>query len=187
MAQKIITRGTLQAVREQTSSELTNTDNRVDLLDAYAVAAAYGGVRLATPVGLPDLGAGFTTMQADAGSLAVPRGIVQDFANDGLRFSLLSILSVSINITLLHNEDNASRTTQVRLFNVTDAVGSPPATIGIARNQPATNIAATLLLEIPTANLGDLFVVQIGNGDTLTAVTEEEYSFNAFAVSEFRG
>ncbi len=171
-----------QDLRRQLSEELTTISN-------LAVAAAYGGIRLDTLVDLPDIGAGFITMEADAGALATPREVVQDVAGNGLRFSLLSVLSVSINISLLHNELSQSRTVQVRLFNVDKGSGTTSATIGIARNQPATNISISLLLEIPTANLGDLFVVQVGNAtpNDLASVIEQSFGFTAFAVSEFRG
>ena len=98
----VIHRANLHDVRKQISGILNDLEGRIDDLDEYAVGAAYGGVRLATPIDppdIPDIGAGWVTIQADSGVLVTPKWIVQDFANNGIRFEIAGIFSISVNIT----------------------------------------------------------------------------------------
>ena len=151
------------------------------------VAAGYGEVNLATPTALPDIGIGWTTLLFDTNSLAAPRNVTQDAANNGLRFDIEGVFLANINFTLVHNEDNAGREIEVRIYNATKAVGGVGTSIGIARNQPATNFSAAIMAEIPASEVGDLINIQIGNGDTLLAVQLVSCAFSAHSVSEYRG
>ena len=150
--------------------------------------AAYGGIRQAADVVLPDIGIGWTTLLAELPSLTTSRGITQDFANNGIRFNTEGVFSIGVTFAISHNESNASRTINVRIFNSTLGTGADASEIGIARNQPITNYSATLLVDIDTAILGDLFQIQIGGTtDTLLNVVELTFGFITNAVSEYRG
>lgn len=150
------------------------------------VAAGYGGVGLGTPVGIPDLGAGFEVLPADAGLLTTPRFITQDFANDGLRFNIEGVFSVSVVFSLLHNESNAGRSIAVQMFNDTAAAAVFSIVLPIARNQPGTYFSMSFLAEVSAANIGDLFQIRIGGLDTVTTVIVQAYAFNANHVSEWK-
>jgi hypothetical protein len=151
---------------------------------ALWVAAGYGGVRLDAPTALPDLGAFWTTLPATAAVLTAPRGVVQDFANDGLRYGYQGVWSITVYFAIDHNEVTQSRSIEVRIFNATTATGSVSSPIGIARIPPITNYSVTAMVEVDAAQVGDLFQVQIGNNDILTGVTLLSYSFDASHISE---
>ena len=161
-------------------------NRQVQELRETLVFAAYGGIVLKTPTALPDIGAGWTTLLFDTPRLTTPRHVIQDFANNGIRFDHEGIYSINIAFTISHNENNSSRTIEVRLFNVTDGISGESTVIGISRNQPVTNFAAQMLADIGSTDIGDLVVVQVGNGDTLLNVVDVAASFNATSVSEFK-
>ena len=177
-------------VRAQIAAALDDLSERIDKVWADSVAlftaAAYGGIVLKTPTALPDIGAGWTTLLFDTPRLTTPRHVIQDFANNGIRFDHEGIYSINIAFTISHNENNSSRTIEVRLFNVTDGISGESTVIGISRNQPVTNFAAQMLADIGSTDIGDLVVVQVGNGDTLLNVVDVAASFNATSVSEFK-
>jgi hypothetical protein len=144
---------------------------------------AYGGVGLDIPAALGDLGAGWTTLIADIGVLANPKDVVQDFASDGIRFVVPGFYNMAITIALEHNELNASRVSEIRLYNVTDAVAvGDGTTVGTARNQAVTNYSTLQLVEVSTAGVGDLFVVQMGNGSDYTGITLLSFSFTITSI-----
>jgi hypothetical protein len=165
-------------------------DNLVALETAVInnfVSAAYGGIDQSTPVGIADLGIGYVTMPADAAAVSAPRGITQDFANNGIRFDIEGIFTVGITLAIAHNEVNAGRAFRVRLYNVDTATGGSGTLVGTGRNTSVTNFGTSILAEVPLAVVGDLFVVQVGGGDAYTTVEVESYSFDASHVSEFKG
>ena len=151
------------------------------------VAGAYGGIVQDTPVGLPDLGVPWVTLLADTPMVTTPRGIIQDFAQNGLIFNFTGVYSVAVSFTITHIEAQAGREIEIRLYNATKAVGTEGTIIGIGRNQSATNFATTILAEIPQSEVGDLWQAQIGNGDAVLGVEERSFNFMATQVSEYRG
>jgi len=151
------------------------------------VVAAYGGVRLAAQTALPDVGIGWTTLEFDSGVLTSPRGVTQDTANSGLRINEEGIYMVDVSFTLEHSESNSGREIEVRVYNVDKAESGGGTVIGIGRNQPSTNFTTAIMAEAPANTIGDLLVIQIGNGDALTAVNQVSGAFSVHAVGEFRG
>lgn len=150
-------------------------------------SAAYGGVRQSTPVGLPDINATFQTIPADSGSIAAPLGINQDFAKDGVEFEGEGVFQGNIGITLSHNEVNAGRVIQIRLFNATDLQSSIDTVVGTGRNTSVTNINFSSLVNISASSIGDLYVVQISSADSYSSVQLESYSFTVAQISEPKG
>lgn len=174
-------------VRAQITAYLNEIDGRVTTIEGNAVFAAYGGINQSVPVGLPDLGIGWTTLLANNDILATPRGITQDSAQNGIIFNITGVFSVAVSFTITHTEDQGGREIEIRLYNATKAVGTESTTIGIGRNQSATNFSTTILTEIPSSELGDLWQAQIGNGDAITTVEEVSFAFSAIHVSEYGG
>jgi hypothetical protein len=149
--------------------------------------AAYGGIRQSTPVALPDIGAGWTTLTADTDSVAVPRAVTQNTANNSLAVNYNGVWLANIGFSISHNEAQAGRTILGRLYNLTQATGGAETVVGIARNTDATIFSTTSLIELAEDLIGDEYVVQIGGGDTLLTVTENSFSFSLTMVGEFRG
>ena len=148
------------------------------------VSVGYGGVIQNTPVGIPDLGAGFTVLPANAGRITTPRAIIQDFANNGLAFSIEGVWTINIVFSLVHTESNSGRQIIVQLYNSTADIVASAVVLPIARNQPGTYFSATILAEVITAAVGDLFQIRVG-GDVVAGVTLQTYEFAASHVSEF--
>jgi len=151
------------------------------------VAAGYGGVNQSTPVGIPDLGAGFEVLPADEGLLSAPRAVTQDFANNGLIFTIEGVWSIGVVLSLVHAESNSGRQIIVQLYNATLDSSVSEVVLPIARNQPGTYFSSSFLSEVTAANVGDVFQVRIGGGDTVTAVTLQLYTLSANHVSEWKG
>ncbi len=155
-----------------------------EALDVW-VAAGYGSVVQNTPVGIPDLGAGFTVLPTNAGGITKPRAITQDFANDGLRFNIEGVWNVNIVFSMVHAESNSGRQIIIQLYDSTADVVISAVVLPIARNQPGTYFSASILAEVITAAVGDLFQIRVGGGDVVAGVTLQTYEFAASHVSEF--
>lgn len=165
---------------------LKASDTNYDVKWRPVVAPGYGGIRLSTPTAFPDLGADWQTLIADAGTLSAPYGVTQDFANNAIIFERPGVWNVSITASITHDEVNNSRQTSARIYNTITGGATGALILGVGRNTSATNIAATVLAEIPEAAVGQPFVTQLGGGDVFSAVTLTGYAFNASCVSEWR-
>ena len=150
-------------------------------------AAAYGGIRQSTPVALPDIGAGWTTLTADSLSIATPRGVTQNLANNSLSFGYEGVWKVGVSFSISHDEAQGSRSTRIRVYNLTQATGGAETVIGVGRNTDATTFSAEILFEVSGPQVGNEFVVQLGGGETLSSVTENSFGFSLTMVGEFRG
>lgn len=151
----------------------------------FFVAAGYGSVSLTTPTSMGTVTV-FETVPFDTDVLTTPRGVTQDQANDGLRFNAKGIWSISVILSLSHDEINAGREFDFRTFNDTQSLAGLVIPIGIGRNVGVTTFAGTFLVEILGPAVGDLFVLQIGNGDTLLTTTMEYAGFSVNHVSELQ-
>ena len=155
-------------------------------LNLWAVAA-YGGIRATAPTALADIGAGWTTLEADAVIDAVPRGVVQDTAANTLAFTRAGRYTVFVSCSLTHNESNGSRETHLRIYDVNTAEPFGDTTYPIARNQPGTFFALPIPINVDASHVGDEFRIEIGGGDTLTGVTQNNFSFSVSGSGEYRG
>ena len=161
------------------------TGTQWESLDAWA-STGYGGVRNDAPSALPDIGAGWTTMLADTAVLGSPRAVTQDGASNAIGLDRAGVWNIAVFFSLTHNEAQASRDTQVRLFNIDAGLPSIGTRIGIGRNTDTTVFSITLMVEISELEAGDRWRVEIGGGDALTAVTQNSGRLSANVVSEYR-
>lgn len=174
-------------------------DDTPEAHDQYATEAAalatftlagYGGIIADAATAIPNLTSGWTTLTIwDEGALPVPRYIVQDFPNNGIRLSREGIFAISVKIALAHNEQNAGRIIKLRFWNATTAEpGTTEFVYGVGRNTAATNlIIPGALFPLPSEVIGDLMQIQIGGGDDFSSVTNLGSSFEASSVSEAQG
>lgn len=162
---------------------------RIGLLEALIVTlvpAGYGGIEATgTTVG-NSLGAGFDTLDYiyDQNKFADPRGVTQDFANGNLLFNTKGVWSLNVTLEFDHNESNSGRSIEARFFNEDTALGTTGINIPIARNQPGTLIPLSILIDITDDIVGDRFVLQIGNGSTVTSIVYNTAVFEASHVGE---
>jgi hypothetical protein len=110
--------------------------------------------------------------------------------DDTFNFDYAGVYRMTISGTLEHNLfPSDSREFSVRLFNVTTATGSAAvATSTISRNAGTTSFDLTFLIEIVEAQIGDLFVMQIGNAPiAITGVVWDRAVIALNMVSEWKG
>lgn len=154
---------------------LINAD--LERIDFNLVFAAYGTIRLSTPTAMADLtGGNWVVMPADQGIIPTPRYVIYDLANNGLILQSGGIWTLSINISIQHNELNAGREIGVRLYNFTQDTVITTTLVGIARNTTATNISFSVTIPI-AYQAGDVLQVQIGGGDDVSALIAVSYVF----------
>ena len=155
---------------------------------ALFTAAAYGGVRLVTPdPTFPDIGIAWETVRFDADAVTAPRGVIQDNANNGIRFTYNGVFLINLGFTFKFTESQAGRDLEARIYNADTAVGGQPTIISVGRNQDGLNFSTSVLAEIPDTELNDLWQLQVGGAPvTLAGVTQVSAVFNATSVSEFR-
>jgi hypothetical protein len=114
--------------------------------------------------------------------------VVQDLANNALEFGAEGIWQVSVKATLSFTDVNFGRNVSMRLFNATTAIpGGSEAVFFVGRNTAGANLFITLNAEIPLAEVGDEFQVQVGGGDAFTGVTNIGTLYQANHISEFKG
>ena len=161
----------------------------VAALNTFALAG-YGGILSNGTVAMPDLDSGWVLFDAwNAASMASPRYVTQDFANNGLRFERIGVFSMNIKLSIAHNSSNGGRILYLRFNNGT--TGTPATNtfaFGVGRNVEATNlIIPGALFDIPSNVVGDLVQLEIGGGDSFSSVDSIGASFEAFSVSEAKG
>lgn len=159
-------------------------DLRANTLATFTMAA-YGGLDLSAPIASGDIGATWDTIDVfDTIKYATPKYITQNLTNSSLAVTYPGVYIFNIVLNYSHNELNASRVTYLRIYNLTDAVAGAAVEIPIARNQPSTLISIAIDGELLA---GKEYVLQIGNGDDITAVTVRGASFSINGIGEFRG
>ena len=165
----------------------------VPIFDALTVstlfnAAAYGSMALSTPTAGADIPVGSFIIvdEFDINPTAV-RGMVLDFATDTFSFEFEGIFRLTVMFSIEHNDLNAGRQFELRLFNVTDAAAGSSIIIGVARNSAVTNFTASFLIEVSAASVDDTFRLEVGNADTiLTSIVWETLNLSIDMVSEWR-
>ncbi len=151
-------------------------------------AAAYGSMGLSAPIAGPNIPVGsfIIVTQFDSNSTAV-RGLVLDFTADTFSFNFAGIFRLSVMFTIEHDDINAGRQFELRLFNVTEAVAALPTVIGIGRNQGVTNYTATFLVDIAAADVDDVFRLEVGNASVvIQTVVWDTLNLSIDMVSEWR-
>ena len=180
----------LNGLGDAVASQFASDQARLDLLETLIVLlkpAGNGAMSLRTP----EAGASITgTFQAidHYDTVDIPGVLCTlDDAAGTITFDNAGIWLVLFSFNISHNEDNAGREIDVRLFEVTDSVPGQSEPIAIARNQPGTNYSVSILVEITSDNVGDLFRFEIGGGDTLTTVTWNSVSLDASYMGALGG
>ena len=69
--------------------------------------------------------------------------------------------SLYFSMTVSHDESNGARTLGFRVFNVPDAVGGAVTQFGVARNQSVSNWTINPWVQVPSANLGKTYRMEI--------------------------
>ena len=152
-------------------------------VDKPAVEPAHGGIVLTTPTAIPNLTTTPAVLPFDAGMLALPFLVTQDFANDGLRAERSGIFNITYNGSISHNESNAGRELIITFF-IDGAPAGSGNTIAVGRNTPGTNISISGLIEVAPAGVGSLIDVRISSAlDVFTSVVVQDQSLFAFSVS----
>jgi len=160
----------------------------VHLGNEHSVSAAYGGVRIITPWAAADINATWQTVAFDQEMVTIPRGIIQDIVNEGLGLVFAGVYNFSANLDVKHNEVNAGRVMQVRLFNPATGIGGTTINFGTGRNTSHTNISFSgALLELLSSETGNTLQIQISSStDSYSAVSVETGFMSAHMVSERR-
>lgn len=118
-----------------------------------------------------DLGAGWLTLLFTADRVT-PLGIVTNYTNNTFLFEFLGVYNFTYSGSFTHNELNAGRTTNLRVWNVDDAVQiGTDATIATARNIGATDFSFSLIFEVTDQIVDKEIRLEIGGGDTYTTVS----------------
>jgi len=167
--------------------------NLRDLL-VQMVPAGYGGIRGEGVAG-NSLGSSFDLLDYpyDADVIATPKGVVQDFANGTIAFTIANVWQVNVLINMEHDDVNRGRSVVVRLVNLTTLDTSVPIRVAIGRNQPGTFISFSALAEITQAAVdgAEPYALEIGDvqrtsgsADTLTNIVYGNIRLEAVHVSE---
>jgi hypothetical protein len=154
----------------------------LDDWDLIGTTPGRAGMRLDVAAAGTDIGAGFVTPPYDT-SAAFEVGAATDTVAGTFTLNYPGLWTMSITMSLIHNEAQAGRQTIVRLFNVTKGTDSGGIVVPIARNQPGTLISASFPLQIASGNLGDLVRVEIGGGDAITGITYQSNSVTLVQAS----
>lgn len=155
------------------------------IADTLYAVAAYGGISNTGSEAIPDISTGFQTLPYNTVSVADPRLVIQDLANNGLIVEREGIWLMSIAFALEFLDINSGRHFDVRLFDATEGVVVATSNIFVGRNQAGSNYAVSLLVTISEEAAGHLITVQIGNADTdFTSVVLDANVLNVVHVSE---
>lgn len=147
--------------------------------------AAYASASTTPGTPLPDLGLGWETIPLDTAGAV--RAITINLGNDSFAFQYDGVYQITLSGSLNHNNLNAGRTVNIRLFNVTLGTPLPGAfPIGISRNVEDTVITISLLAEITDAEKGQEMRIEIGGGDAVSLVSISTMNVAIANVSEWR-
>lgn len=116
-----------------------------------------------------------------------PKGIVLTVGGD-FTFILDGIFQLSLVGFVEHDNLNAGRTFNVRIFNVTEGTPGSSIVIASARNVDGTVVPLVGLFEILPGDIGDIFRLEYGGTTSIySAVVWDALQLSLFSVSEFRG
>lgn len=176
---------------ESTSIELSDyltrmlTQIRISLSQIITkVVIAYGGLRLSAPTAFNDLSAAWQKLTVfDEVVFETPIRVQQNLADDTLTFNKAGIFTVTVNMSMSHDEAQAGRVTYIRVYSQTLGVGSSEIYVATGRNTIGTNMfISSLVLVVKPEHVGHTFEVQIGNGDIYLDVIIHTASFTATSI-----
>ena len=109
-------------------------------------------------------------------SLATPIDVVQNAAAGTLALTDTGTYLLTITAAIAFTSSNAGRSFQFRMFNVTDSVvAAGPLTIYVGRDIAGVNMAIST--RFIAAASGKAMRIEMGNGDTFSAVQIQDMSY----------
>ncbi len=158
----------------------------VDFVRDHVSVAIYGAMSTSGTSSIYNLGASLT-QYTDFDTLNVtPKGTTFNTTTDSFQVNANGIYIFYVNFSFNHDESNAGRTFDVRLFNNTDSALITSATVGVGRNTPATNFGYSFMFEVTDTNEDKDLIIQLGNGSTISG-TFENFGIGVYSVGELRG
>lgn len=146
-------------------------ETRQSITDNFVVSG-YGAIGLNTPVSLADIAVGvWQTLPMDTNVISAPKFMTQNLANNSLSFLVEGIWNLSPKVSLEFTEVNAGRRLLLRVYNIT--TNTPGASVyveGVGRNTDVGGFSFTVPIEVPEADVGDEFVLQISGNASFTSV-----------------
>ena len=121
-----------------------------------------------TPPGA-DLGAGWDTADITFDA-AISKYFAYDSVANTFRYLLPGIYQIILTGTFEHDSSNQGRLTNVRFYNVTDAVALPAEVIATGRNVEATSFTVAALFTVDSSSWNKDFRIEFGGGDTYSLV-----------------
>ena len=156
----------------------------VAALNTFALAG-YGGISIAAPVAMADIGATWTTITGFDTEILTPRYVVHDLANNALRVQKEGVWQVSVKVTLTFAEGQGGRTISLRLYNATTAAPTAvPFQFFVGRNSAGANLSFVINGEFPQETENDIIVLQVSSVDSYTLVENIGTIFQMHHVSE---
>ena len=151
--------------------------------------AAYGGLYRSdvAPQGPLAIGAGWTTVEFDASTVATPRGMTVDVANNTFAITLAGVYSLNFSIGLEHDESQQGREFNWRVWDTVDADQLFVRTIGTGRNQAVTTYAKHIQFELAEADVGHPLRIDVGGGSDYVIVEWQDAEISVSGVGEYRG
>ena len=134
------------------SVNLQNLSTRLEEFIEFAMEffsfAAYGGMRMSASTAFPDLGAAWQDVTVYDTEIVPPRGMTFDPATDRFSFTYPGVYLLATSFTFTHDELNAGRETNTRIYDHTNASGLASSPIGTGRNTHVSSYANTGVLLI---------------------------------------
>ncbi len=159
----------------------------VDFTRQHVSVAIYGSMYTSTTSGIYSLGAGWTQYTDFDTKAVTDKGTTFNTTTDSFQVNANGIYMFYFGFSFQHDELNAGRTFDVRLFNNTDSVAvGAPITVGVGRNTPATNFSYQFMFETTQDIEDDDLIVQLGNGDSITG-TFDDFDIGVYSIGELRG
>lgn len=145
-----------------------------------------GGIRLGDAVPFADLGVAWQKINVyDIESITVPIKVEQSIDDDTLTPLSAGVWLGIAMIQIDHNKDSSlERFTSIRFYNETKAEAGREFIMPAVRNMNRSKITISGIFDVPPANIGDAFRIEIGNGNIYTDVVFRYATFEVVQVSE---
>ncbi|MCP4211792.1 MAG: hypothetical protein GY764_09980 [Halieaceae bacterium] len=143
--------------------------------DLIGTTPGRGAMNLETPYAGSDITATYQPIIFDT-DYGFEVGLETTPATGEFKILHPGLWTISLLISIDHNESNSGRSVRVRLRNVTKGISGSGASVPIGRNQPGTLLSFSLPAQVTldgvnaAGGLGDSFRWELGGGDTVTDV-----------------
>jgi len=175
---------------EATARQIAAIEARLDLIEAILPdmrVAAQGAMSLAVGVAGPDITGAFQTITF-FDTIPYERGVTVNTTTGEFTFNLAGDWVFLYRANVSHNNSGATRTVDVRLFDVTGGTPSTAEQVFIPSNQPTTPLNAMVPFDLLQVDVGDTFRLEIGNASAnLTGVNWDSSSLLLLYLNELGG